>query len=1099
MNSAEVLTELFRVTGALDPVSPATYEDLDDLRWRLAHSLFDQPSSGVPPWVPSSEEFRDTVGLLQQVVAQAVAERSSGTGPPRSRLFRRELPGRGAHQGASFPARTGGHHTARTFGPMLEAKERLVYYDLIEAIDFVRVERRPRTVPFLHLPADAVSDGDRRYTFGRGSVWIEAATLAAGAHGFTGLRVSSGTLTFEDPPQRLGDRLVTHAHAHCLLTLTLDAPAVPSPTTGPGQDAGQATAIRPTVAEFHFSHAGAYLINADGGGLEVFGAAVTLTPGQEEAVWEDLTDGVLVPYRPDQSEVTPSGVRSNLLRPEGTWRVHAGGWLLPTSLVTDSNELGEAADIGAMALVVDKGMHATWPGLEAGGYTASRAVVAVDSRELAIACDGATPPIARQELTLWRGASIELRYRGRFRLQFVSSRAGVDVLAVRARLDAHLDPPRQADGTPTHVEIPQACVCISDTDTRTWIHLVGEREPEQERLAPLALQNALLMTTPPLDLDAVGLLIDAARIEGAGLRLTYGLRGIIPFLPDPYAAGFDPMRRPDLQPGGRVTAVFTWSGATFPAAARLLVSGATPDEDALLGLLPIGRPLFDDEVDGELGRRLEQTLRVERTHPPLVMLDLSGNADQWGLGTAFGVDRRTRPPVSVSETSLVADASELRAVALPQVSWEPVRTHPDDLEPGFPDPLASRDDGGPLVLGVSDDSVHLTPLAPEPLLRNLVSLAGRDTARAAIRFTLPFGIKAVASVPATDGQHAPGERPQLNLTAPLFGPYTGGLQVSLDAATSRGLPGVAIQTQHSVDGSHNVLGSVVDGFFNAAFGAGGHVGRVPVTRVDFSGYGASTFSTWTNDDAGPVDVTKVEFGVMTGRAHYEVVEIQSILWPCMAKVVRRITIRREGHGTVVRRDSGWVAATPGLFHRPDSDCVFHPGVVRGMFQIREIRETSRRVTIGSGVELQAVYFDTDIGFENLDRGQACEMTGPHGRPIGLVPAQRQLGFVQLISPNAAQQTPLNSSQLAALLNRYGPVGGPVDCELHIGDSLQRMRVANVRAEVAGSTGGPVEFALAAYGTPALPREGQWSVVRMRKVASSERCKRLDEVGAVSGS
>jgi hypothetical protein len=93
---------------------------------------------------------------------------------------------------------------------------------------------------------------------------------------------------------------------------------------------------------------------------------------------------------------------------------------------------------------------------------------------------------------------------------------------------------------------------------------------------------------------------------------------------------------------------------------------------------------------------------------------------------------------------------------------------------------------------------------------------------------------------------------------------------------------------------------VVEGFFNAAFRPTSGLRHVPVSRVDFSGYGASAFSKWINENASAVDVTKVEFDLLTGRTSYGVVEVQSILWPCMARVVRRITLRREGNGAAVR-------------------------------------------------------------------------------------------------------------------------------------------------------------------------------------------------------
>ena len=105
-----------------------------------------------------------------------------------------------------------------------------------------------------------------------------------------------------------------------------------------------------------------------------------------------------------------------------------------------------------------------------------------------------------------------------------------------------------------------------------------------------------------------------------------------------------------------------------------------------------------------------------------------------------------------------------------------------------------------------------------------------------------------------------------------------------------------------------------------------------------------------------------------GRTSDEVVRVKSILWPCQAPLVREITIERKPNGAVIRADSGWVAIGPGLFDAPNSQCVFHTGVVKAFHNIREIRDTRQFVGV-AGAKFQAVYFDTDIAFENVRRGQ----------------------------------------------------------------------------------------------------------------------------------
>ena len=130
------------------------------------------------------------------------------------------------------------------------------------------------------------------------------------------------------------------------------------------------------------------------------------------------------------------------------------------------------------------------------------------------------------------------------------------------------------------------------------------------------------------------------------------------------------------------------------------------------------------------------------------------------------------------------------------------------------------------------------PIAPEPLLRRMLDLAELPTTSTAVRFTLPFGIKAVASLGAE--RRPLTARPRLALNQPFFGPLVGGLQFALHGASPDGIPGGAIQTKNSVTvPPKSVLDDEVDGFFNVAFHPGDTVRRIPLSRVDLSGYGES--------------------------------------------------------------------------------------------------------------------------------------------------------------------------------------------------------------------------------------------------------------------
>ena len=227
------------------------------------------------------------------------------------------------------------------------------------------------------------------------------------------------------------------------------------------------------------------------------------------------------------------------------------------------------------------------------------------------------------------------------------------------------------------------------------------------------------------------------------------------------------------------------------------------------------------------------------------------------------------------------------------------------------------------------------------------------------------------------------------------------------------------------------------------------------------------FSNWSNPNADPPATVKVRFDVMVGRTAYEVIQVKSVVFPCCAVFIRTITIQRTNSGGIVRSDSGWVAATPGLYKYPLLP--FHPGVVKGFFNIRNIRDTAQVYEVNYGTDgilkLAAVYFDADIQIDDPIRGATN----------GLVTSPNQLGFVLLSLPKS--QTYLQPEQLAELLKSQGPLGGSVDCVVDVGKSGQHMRVTRVDFSTSLTPGGNPVFVGAARGSLALPNDGAWSITR----------------------
>ncbi len=252
-----------------------------------------------------------------------------------------------------------------------------------------------------------------------------------------------------------------------------------------------------------------------------------------------------------------------------------------------------------------------------------------------------------------------------------------------------------------------------------------------------------------------------------------------------------------------------------------------------------------------------------------------------------------------------------------------------------------------------------------------------------------------------------------------------------------------------------------------------HDAKVPLERYDFAGYGASVFSRWENLDANVADVSQAFFNVMVGRTALEVVQIKSILFPCMACVVRTITIERKGNAIVTRFDSGWQALSAGLFDPaavvPDADksYIFHKQFVHGIHNICNIRDTGTLYKQQGGIVMSGVYYDGDIEMSHVESGGTRIPNSSHS----LVPTRGQFGYVQLALPKIL----LKALEFKNLLDDQSTdtLGGPVNCVLNIGGSGQKMRVN--RVDVGFTDNG--QFVCTARGVLSLPNDGAWSMVR----------------------
>ena len=715
---------------------------------------------------------------------------------------------------------------------------------------------------------------------------------------------------------------------------------------------------------------------------------------------------------------------------------------------------------------------------------------------------------------------------------------------------------------------------LYDEDILLDVLQSGAASPPRGSACALAIRNALFTTTPVNSLLLFAKMRDDEMVDSGVVMLGMGLHTMLPTLPDPYAANVAPLGRDRarLEGAARVTqllvASVTWQKAVMddkaddihtafafapvgPQARSVAAWGAPPavvagprsfDDVPLSPGQDINASTFSHNSVGVIW----DSLFAEFAQEQFALLDVSTNADQMGVSFAYFDPRRHaeqhgRPfdeaygagpaapasPLEIRDLDLSAQGRFVRAFTVPQISWDPILnlTKPDRA--GDP-PLAVLlfpNDGGPTRL-ISDDTAVL-PIAPIPVSTHLVEeFANREKGFTGALFTLPYGLVSFAEF-SRENQFEPAlGGSKLTLNRPEFeaGRLVGGLQLRADAPPqpdrSPTFRGCTVQLPNLSNGSGTptgtgTLGASVSTIFNEEFFLDGatHVRNlgVPLTRIDFSGYGASVFSHWEAPKASIASTSQARFDVFVGRTAHEVIQVRTLLYPWGVRVVRTITLFRASSGYTYRWDSGWQPESDGLFDfryvvkkgpppitfpERASPYEVHPGVVRGVFNVRNIHETDalppfvaslnkadgetyidqdnfEQVVKSStpseernpGVLLQPVYFDGDLQIDGLTAG------GMNGR----VPSKGILGYVQL----KPRGEPLSREALRDLLNfQAGSIGAAVDCEINVAASGQRMRVSRVDVSPSVDAGGSAPiFVVSARGALVLSAGGAWSVVR----------------------
>ncbi len=565
MNSAEQLALLHRLTGRLQAAAGAPDGELDRFERTLAQRLRNDPALHITG-NRLAHEAAEAPDASDAAFAQRVRDldawsaRAPATSAPvaPTQVFRRETDFRSPLLGNSVPAWGSGMAPAATFGPFVDEHGLRVWFDLFTPTRLVSVYLAGHAAPALRVPIFGTLTGRTSYRIEAGSAWIASDLIArvpALAGRYTGLRIAGGSLTLPQAVTVSHDSIIVPAAAAASLHLDLDPPTPPGGPRTAGIDAAEASVRLPATFDLTF-HQHASQVHAAAAKCTVFGCEVSFRPKAGAPAWLAPIGQILVPYAakthadsPDRFAIATS--KSALCTVEGEAPIDPAltGWLLPAAQV-DASHLGQAAGTGALCIALGKGLRANWRDLARAKTMLQHPGIVAEPGLVTVLDFTAANANGRQRWTLWRHpttphhAEVTLTFGKAFPFAFVTSAADSEGVFFFCGLDARLDRPLDANGTPFPVRSAVGFAATLQAGPAFHALLVDTDLPDTSLGAPagtahfsLALRNAFFTVSPPRSLALFGVL-ERGRITRGTLALTHAILRYLPTLPDPYAASY---------------------------------------------------------------------------------------------------------------------------------------------------------------------------------------------------------------------------------------------------------------------------------------------------------------------------------------------------------------------------------------------------------------------------------------------------------------------------------------------------------------------------------------------------------------------------------
>lgn len=912
-----------------------------------------------------------------------------------------------------------------------------------------------------------------------GSIWIPSQLIVSSAPApqFLALKIFSGQLSFSATVNTSSQPI--DIASNVVLTVSLKLNRTPgNPPNASFQGPDSATFILQTNR--------AFLQAAGDAKIGAFGAFVDITFPSPSAFYDTGLEKVAFAGQ-TTSSVTISNGNTELVEFSGlNVGLYNGAWV-PDVQTLPPSTTAEASGTGTLAAYFKAGLEVSIATgvLNTGLMECGACNVLVGATELSVSSTALKPSTTRRIVSISKTSSIALSLtKGGSYFRYSNITGGDEKWEEYAPMRAMLDHPRnvrderatlQGVGVLVLSKLGGASIVKAEIDLS-----IDVREPAASGslYQSYALKNLFLKAEAPKGFALEGSLKEGKIGEG-NYRLISNLRYVLPFLPDPYVTNMNINwgNAVDNSVIGDLEMHVSWDIHNATTIDVTLPSGTL---DKVLPLYPTGPDLdinttFMQQMQSRISSQQGQIMRPGIINGP-TLLDVSTNSSQFGVF----VETLAQPAPSVSQLYMQAPANRVRAIALPQVEWEPVTT-PEPVE--FPREFHFPDSGPAAQLGTN--SVTLMPVTPHDVVQGLASCYNAErTSKIGAIFTMPFGIVSYADLSKSTSRGIIS--PSFQMAQPTFSSirFNGGTQVSLRAGVPviRPLGGATsafdgqsfimnypksevISPSVPAPGYTSILG--VQASYNSDFWdsvpADPHRPRrplVPGNRVDLSGFGASMFTDWRSDSKSQAQGTsQVNFEVIVGRTEREVVVQKMELVYCGASATRTVVIQRLNNGHM-RRQVFLKATGDGAFVFSDSNITTHTGLVKRVVNIRNMREVNDSSYTVDDIVFWPVQYDCDIQIQ----------TSSSTEPI-LVPALNHRGYltsIPSIVPPLPPQTKLKLRNYNGLLeklpNKNLTLGGPINCTIKVSNLTVKLTGIGIDMTTDLATG-IREVVVAAFGMP----------------------------------